>query len=303
MIEYAMFAALGFLVASILAVLFAGPFWNRAVRLTRKRMEATMPMSLTDIHADKDHLRARHAVECRRLEMAHDREKENAARLLIERNKARVEIAELKTRLKAMAAELAGRDNESTVLEQTVRKHIPELGQQLERARQIIAARDRELARVTTAYENQTEALGIARKTAGRYDEEIERLRAALESGGGTSRRGGNKKDIAAENQRLQAELSRMRQEVERLSLGEAEDNAALRGEIQDLAARIMHGAPPPRVEPESLPADDPLTEGDGVSLDDAEAPESMRAAKSGKKRSRSSLGERLKKLTERASA
>lgn len=304
MIEYAMFAALGFLVASILAVLFAGPFWDRAVRLTKKHMEATMPMSPGDIRADKDQLRAQHAVELRRLEMAHDREKENAARLLIERNKAKVEIAELKAKLKTMAGELAERGNESTVLEQTVRKRIPELEQQLERARQIISARDRELARVTTAYENQTEAVGIARKMAGRYSDEIERLRHALASGGGSGRRGGDDENsLAAENQRLQAELSRMRQEVERLSLAEAEDNAALRREIQGLAAQIMHGAPPAGTGPQAASNADTLKEDHSVSLEDAEVPESMRAARSGKKRSGSSLGERLKKLTERASA
>lgn len=304
MIEYAMFAALGFLVASILAVLFAGPFWNRAVRLTKKRLEATMPLSLADIRADKDHLRAQHAVELRRLEIAHDREKENAARFLIERNKAKVEIAELKSKLKIMATELAERGNESTVLEQTVRKRIPDLEQQLERARQIIAARDRELARTTTAYENQTEAVAIAKKTAGRFSDEIERLREALASGGGSARRGADDEDtLAAENQRLQAELSRMRQEVERLSLVEAEDNAALRREIQNLAVQIMHGAPPARIEPQAVSREEQLADERGVSLDEAEAPESMRAASTGRKKSGSSLGERLKKLTERASA
>ena len=86
MIEYAMLIALGFLLASIVAVLFAGPFWRRAVRLTRKRLDATMPMTLADIQADKDQLRAEYAVEIRRLEMAHEREKDNAARFLVDRN-------------------------------------------------------------------------------------------------------------------------------------------------------------------------------------------------------------------------
>lgn len=303
MIEYAMLAALGFFVASLVAVLFAGPFWNRAVRLTRKRMEATMPMSLADIRAERDHLRAQYVVEIRRLEIAHDREKERAARFLIERNKAKVEITELKTRLKKLEAELAERGNESTVLEQTVRKRIPDLEQQLERARQIIAARDRELARATTAYQNQTEALGAAKKVAGRYSEEIERLRAALESGGAALRRGGLSEDaLAAENQRLQAELSHMRQQVERVAVMEAEENAALRREIQSLSEQLMRGAPP-RVELEASPAETETIVLDGGG-EEADADGGARSAEGrGGRDGGTSLGERLKKLAERATA
>lgn len=305
MIEYAMLAALGFLVASLLAVLFAGPFWNRAVRLTKKRMEATLPMSLSDIQADKDHLRAEYAVELRKLEMAHDREKEHAARFLIERNKYKVEISELRAKMGMLAVELAERGNESTVLEQTVRKRIPDLESQFERARRIIAGRDRELARMTTAYENQTEAVGIAKKAVIRNSDEIERLRGVLESGG-TSRRGNTGEDaLTAENQRLQAEVSRMRQEIERLTLVEAEDNAALRREIQNLSVQIMHGAPPARIDAgETAATDETKPESDEAAFEAEEdsGPDGNKPD-SGGKRSGASLGDRLKRLTERAGA
>lgn len=305
MIEYAMLAALGFLVASLLAVLFAGPFWNRAVRLTKKRMEATLPMSLSDIQADKDHLRAEYAVELRKLEMAHDREKEHAARFLIERNKYKVEISELRAKMGMLAAELAERGNESTVLEQTVRKRIPDLESQLERARRIIAGRDRELTRMTTAYENQTEAVGIAKKAVIRNSDEIERLRGVLESGG-TSRRGNADEDaLTAENQRLQAEVSRMRQEIERLTLVEAEDNAALRREIQNLSVQIMRGAPPARIDAGKNAATDetkPESDEAAVEAEEDSGPDGNKPD-SGGKRSGASLGDRLKRLTERAGA
>src|SRR5690606_36457321 len=145
-----------------------------------------------------------------------------------------------------------------------------------------------------------TEALGIAKKTAGRYSEEIERLRQALASDGGSARRGGgDETTIAAEHQRLQAELSRMRQEVERLGLVEAEENAALRREIQNLAVQIMHGAPPARIEPQAASDVDPRAEDHGMSTDEAEIPDSMRAATSVKtKPTASSLGDRLKELS-----
>jgi hypothetical protein len=42
---------------------------NRAVRLTTKRIEASTPLSLAEIRADKNHLRAEFAISTRRLEM------------------------------------------------------------------------------------------------------------------------------------------------------------------------------------------------------------------------------------------
>src|SRR5204863_6940880 len=43
---------------------------NRAVRLTTKRMEAATPLSMAEIQADKDQLRAEFAMSTRRLEMS-----------------------------------------------------------------------------------------------------------------------------------------------------------------------------------------------------------------------------------------
>jgi len=42
---------------------------NRAVRLTTRRMEAATPLSMAEIQADKDQLRAEFAMSARRLEM------------------------------------------------------------------------------------------------------------------------------------------------------------------------------------------------------------------------------------------
>ncbi|WP_297297131.1 hypothetical protein [uncultured Methylovirgula sp.] len=64
-----MIFALGFLVAGLIALAFAPVFWSRALRLTRRRLETQVPLSVEEILADRDHLRAEFAVEQRRLEM------------------------------------------------------------------------------------------------------------------------------------------------------------------------------------------------------------------------------------------
>jgi DNA anti-recombination protein RmuC len=69
MIESIMYFGIGFLVATLLGLLFIPLVHNRAVRLTMKRLETSIPMSITEIRADKDHIRAEFAVSTRRLEM------------------------------------------------------------------------------------------------------------------------------------------------------------------------------------------------------------------------------------------
>ena len=62
MIQSILFFTLGFLCAGFLALMVAPAIWRRAVALTRKRIEASVPLSLTDIQADKDRMRAEFAM-------------------------------------------------------------------------------------------------------------------------------------------------------------------------------------------------------------------------------------------------
>src|SRR5215469_16522464 len=68
MIEGIMYFGIGFLVATLLGLFFVPLVHNRAVRLTMKRLEASTPLSMVEIRADKDHLRAEFAISTRRLE-------------------------------------------------------------------------------------------------------------------------------------------------------------------------------------------------------------------------------------------
>ena len=89
--------------------------------------------------------------------------------------------------------------------------------------------------------QSQSEALKSARTTLHNQRSDIERLRAALESGGGTAMRGMGKTDARslAESQRLSAELSKTQEELERAKTG-ADENALLRRELSRLASQIL---------------------------------------------------------------
>lgn len=252
MIETVMLVALGFSLASLVALLIAPAVWNRAARLTKREIEATMPISVADIKADKDLLRAEYAVELRRLELALEKAKQRAARHLMERNQHMVEMGKLESEVALLKSSVAERTKASSVMEQTVRQRIPELEAQLEEANRIIAAREQELAERARAFENQTESLEMAQSMIHRQEREIERLREALQDGNVVARlmpwrtelaREDENVDLIKENSKLQAELSRLREQLEQLKEVDAADSAELRAEMQRLADLMVGGA------------------------------------------------------------
>ena len=230
MINALMFGALGFLLGCLLALMLAPPLWNRAVRLTTRKLEATMPMSLGDIQADKDQLRAEFAIELRKVEVALDKAKEKATRELIEANKRRVEIAVVNTDLAAAKAQLQENENANRVLQQTIKRRLPDLDSRLKAAKKALTELESINAELRTTVASQSEALKAARTTLHNQRSDIERLRLALESGSGGGVRGFGKADARslAESQRLSAELSKTQEELERAKTG-AQENMLLR--------------------------------------------------------------------------
>ncbi len=68
MIETAMLVALGFFAATVLALLVMPLVSHRAARLAAHRLETLVPLSVEEIAAERDGIRAVSAVEQRRLE-------------------------------------------------------------------------------------------------------------------------------------------------------------------------------------------------------------------------------------------
>jgi chromosome segregation ATPase len=122
-IEEAMIFALGFLVAGLMALAFAPVFWRRALRLSRRRLEAQVPLSVEEILADRDHLRAEFAVEQRRLEIrtdailqAHAAERSALSRHAAELVKLQQIVEAQRAEIQAQASALAKADQELAAL-------------------------------------------------------------------------------------------------------------------------------------------------------------------------------------------
>ena len=110
LVQSILFFVLGLLCAGFLTVLVAPAVWRRAVALTRKRIEAAMPLTLAEIQADKDRVRAEFAVSVRKLEVETKTLKEKLAAQLVEIGRAGED-------LKALAAEGERKDGALAALQ------------------------------------------------------------------------------------------------------------------------------------------------------------------------------------------
>src|SRR5687767_664969 len=101
-----MLVLLGFFIASLVWLLLASAFWSRAVRLTTERLKRSMPISESDIRADRDRLRAEHALKVHALDKRLDQAKLERAKHLIEINRRDARISALETEIVTIRAEL-----------------------------------------------------------------------------------------------------------------------------------------------------------------------------------------------------
>lgn len=99
MIEPIMYGAIGFLISMLLGLMILPLVHHRAVRLTTRRLEAATPLSMAEIQADKDQLRAEFAMSARRLEMSVEQLKNRTTSQLAELGKKSDAINRMKIEL------------------------------------------------------------------------------------------------------------------------------------------------------------------------------------------------------------
>lgn len=102
-----MIFALGFLAASLLGLLVLPAVNARAARLARRRAEARLPLSPSEIAAERDFLRAQLAVRERRLERAVEAVKAQRHADMVAIGNGTMKIASLSRDIEARDAQLA----------------------------------------------------------------------------------------------------------------------------------------------------------------------------------------------------
>src|SRR5260370_4928789 len=102
-----MYIGIGFLVAGLLVIGVIPLVHARAVRLTLRRLEASTPISMAELAAEKDQLRAEFAMAMSRLEMTVEQMKAKTTSQLAEIGRERQAIARIKVEIGEDAAALA----------------------------------------------------------------------------------------------------------------------------------------------------------------------------------------------------
>lgn len=142
LLENLMYFALGLLIAALGALIVLPAVWRRAVRLTKKRIEAATPITMSEFRADKDQLRAEFALQTRRLEMTVETLRKRLADQLRDVNRSKLEMDGLDSeRAKHLQIKAEFEEREATQRQRilALEKEVADLSQKLR-------MRERELA-------------------------------------------------------------------------------------------------------------------------------------------------------------
>ena len=192
MIEAGLYIAAGFLGAVLIAMIVAPTIWRRAVYLTRRRIEEAVPLTVSELQADKDRLRARHAVAEKKLELALRRQRGiatgHAAQVsdLTETLKLRDQtiaareatMSELRASLDQLGGDLARAQSELSATQldlDTANVSLSARAAELDSTSHLKAGLERQLTEAHARIEEQARAI---ERLEGRLGEVREKLRA-----------------------------------------------------------------------------------------------------------------------------
>ena len=263
MIEPIMFFGLGFLVASLIGLIIIPPVHARAVRLTARRLESATPVSMIEIQADKDQLRAEFAMSTRRLEMSVDQLKNKTTSQLAELgkktdaiNRLKIELGEksatifaLEAREKTLKDQLHATEDELAVKTNALREAERSLGdRQSELARLSIDVDEKSVTTATQSMEMvalKTQVATLQDQVAG-LQREVKEAEARLahdriESEAATknlSEERGKVENLGKRIGELEHQLAQQTAEAETLSKRIADLEAQITAQGQQLAER-----------------------------------------------------------------
>ncbi|WP_291869966.1 hypothetical protein [Bradyrhizobium sp.] len=253
MIEPIMYLAIGFLVSMLFGLMIVPLVHNRAVRLTTRRLEAATPLSMAEIQADKDQLRAEFAMSARRLEMNVDQLKNKTTSQLAELgkksdaiNRMKLELGEknatifsLEAREKAVKEQLRATEEEFTAKTESLRDAEQALkAKQIELAKINAELSDRSMAADTrqielVAVRSQIDALKVR---VGDAEKEFSETQARLEQ----ERRESEKatRELAEARSRVE-NLSQRVTDLDRQLILQVKEAEMLGNRVNDLEARL----------------------------------------------------------------
>src|SRR5215468_1879781 len=244
MVESLMFFGGGFLVAALLALILISSVHQRAVRLTIRRLEDTIPLSISEIQADKDKLRAEFAMTARRLEMTVEQLKSKATSQLGEIARKTEAIAKLKAQLaekNAVTDALDARSRDLSVRIYETEQERAERSAAVETTAQALAVKEAELARaaikindMTLVGETQKVEIALLTTQIEQFKSRINELERDAQ---GAARRPFDERLAVSTTTRVLEE----RREAGETWRAEQAENDLLRERIAEIAAQVAH--------------------------------------------------------------
>jgi chromosome segregation ATPase len=225
MIEPAMYLGIGFLVASLFGLIFIPLVHARAVRLTVRRMEAATPLSMAEIQADKDQLRAEFAMSTRRLEMSVEQLKAKSTSQLAELGKKNDAINRLKLELGEKSATIFALEAREKALKDQMKATEDELSVKtlgLHETERNLSDKEAELARLQSELGERTATTEAQRVELISLKTQIEALKLRISD---------YERDIKTTEERLGKE----REEVTVASRNLLDE----RGKVENLGQRV----------------------------------------------------------------
>src|ERR1700719_1246042 len=153
MIEPIMYLAIGFLVSMLCGLMIVPLVHNRAVPPPTRRLEAAPPLSMAEIQADKDQLRAEFAMSARRLEMSVETLKNRTTSQLAELGKKTDAINRMKLELGEKNATIFSLEAREKAMKEQLRATEEEFATRTEALRQAekaLSDKQGELGRLNT---------------------------------------------------------------------------------------------------------------------------------------------------------
>jgi chromosome segregation ATPase len=184
LIENFMYFALGLLVAALVALVIMPAVWKRAVRLTKRRIEAATPITLAEFRADKDQLRAEFALSTRRLEMTVEALRKRLAEQVSDASQKKTDLGLLKVEREkhaAIVAELEAREAELRERTLQLEKDTTDLTQRLRMRERDVETRNGEIETLRKSLRGGLpDASIVGDDLSGDYDADIDKLGTAL---------------------------------------------------------------------------------------------------------------------------
>jgi chromosome segregation ATPase len=244
MIESIMYFAAGFLVASLLALALISSVHHRAVRLTQRRLQDSIPVSLSEIQADRDKLRARFAMSARRLEVTVEQLEAKVTSQLGEIARKSQAIAKLKAQLAekdAATDQLAARLKNLTADNQMTEQGYAERSSAAEVSAKALATRESELARAALEASELTFANETQRVEIVILKTQLEQFKARIEE---LERDAGETAQLLFDERVTVSNMTKALQEKREADDAwrkERAENDFLRERIADIAAQVAH--------------------------------------------------------------